>query len=102
VLDQVQEAGLDVVSLDEAVRRLRGEDERRVVCFTFDACYRDNLEYPYPLFKKRALPLTLYVPTAYPDGNGELWWIALAEIVSRACGDVLFPNGTFWRVAGGS
>jgi hypothetical protein len=71
VLDQVQEAGLDVVSLDEAVRRLRGEDERRFVCFTFDDGYRDNLEYAYHLFKKRALPPTLYVPTDYPDGNGE-------------------------------
>jgi peptidoglycan/xylan/chitin deacetylase (PgdA/CDA1 family) len=98
VLDQVQEAGLDVVSLDEAVRRLRGEDERRFVCFTFDDGYRDNLEYAYPLFKKRALPLTLYVPTDYPDGNGELWWIALAEIVSRASEIELCRNGALWRL----
>ena len=98
VLDQVQEAGLDVVSLNEAVRRLREEDERRFVCFTFDDGYRDNFEYAYPLFKKRALPLTLYVPTDYPDGNGELWWIALAEIVSRASEIELCRNGALWKL----
>lgn len=98
VLDQVQEAGLDIVSLDEAVRRLREEDERRFVCFTFDDGYRDNLEYAYPLFKKRSLPLTLYVPTDYPDGNGELWWTALAEIVARAHEIELCRNGALWRL----
>jgi len=80
VLDQVQEAGLDVLSLDEAARRLKEGDDRRFACFTFDDGYRDNLEYAYPLFKRRSLPLTLYVPTDYPDGNGELWWLALEEI----------------------
>ena len=80
MLDQVQEAGLDVLSLDEATRRLKEGDDRRFACFTFDDGYRDNLEYAYPLFKRRSLPLTLYVPTDYPDGNGELWWLALEEI----------------------
>ena len=41
MLDQVEEAGLDVVTLDEAARRLREDDERRFVCFTFDQAYRD-------------------------------------------------------------
>ncbi len=99
VLDQVEEAGLDIVSLDEAVRRLREGDERRFVCFTFDDGYRDNLEYAYPLFRKRSLPLTLYVPTDYPDGKGELWWVALEEIVARAEEIELCRNGTLWKLA---
>ncbi len=102
VLDQVQEAGLDVVSLDEAVRRLKEEDERRFVCFTFDDGYRDNLQYAYPMFKRRGIPLTLYVPTDYPDGDGELWWIALEEIVSRASEIELCRNGALWKLPAGS
>jgi peptidoglycan/xylan/chitin deacetylase (PgdA/CDA1 family) len=98
VLDQVQEAGLDVVSLDEAVRRLHEKDERRFVCFTFDDGYRDNLEYAHPLFKKRSLPLSLYLPTDYPDDKGELWWIALEEIVSRASEIELCRNGALWKL----
>ena len=98
VLDQVQEAGLDVISLDQAVQRLREGDDRRFVCFTFDGGYRDTLEYAYPLFKRRSLPLTLYVPTDYPDGTGELWWLALEEIVARADEIELCRNGALWRL----
>jgi len=98
VLDQVQEAGLDVISLDEAVQRLGDGDARRFACFTFDDGYRDNLEYALPLFQRRSLPLTLYVPTDYPDGNGELWWLALEEIVARADEIELFRNGGLWRL----
>ena len=58
MLDQVEEAGLDVVTLDEAARRLREDDERRFVCFTFDQAYRDTLRHAYPLFQQRSLPLT--------------------------------------------
>jgi peptidoglycan/xylan/chitin deacetylase (PgdA/CDA1 family) len=98
VLDQVQEAGLDVISLDQAVQRLKEGDDRRFVCFTFDDGYRDNLEHAYPLFKRRGLPLTLYVPTDYPDGTGELWWLALEEIVARADEIELCRNGALWRL----
>jgi peptidoglycan/xylan/chitin deacetylase (PgdA/CDA1 family) len=98
VLDQVQEAGLDVLSLDEAMQRLKEGDDRRFASFTFDDGYRDNLEYALPLFKRRSLPLTLYVPTDYPDGNGELWWLALEEIIARAPDVELCRNGALWRL----
>jgi len=98
VLDQVQEAGLDVVSLDEAVLRLRDGDDRRFACFTFDDGYRDNRDYALPLLKRRDLPFTLYVPTDYPDGKGELWWVALEKIVARADEIELCRNGALWRL----
>lgn len=96
VLDQVQAADLDVVSLDEAMRRLKAGEGRRFVSFTFDDGYRDNLEHAYPLFKRRSLPLTLFVPTDYPDGRGELWWLVLEEIVRRANEIELCRNGELW------
>jgi peptidoglycan/xylan/chitin deacetylase (PgdA/CDA1 family) len=98
VLDQVQDADLDVVSLDEAIQRLREGSERRFACFTFDDGYRDNLEYALPLFKERNLPLTLYVPTDYPDGNGELWWLALEEVIARVPEIELCRDGQLWRL----
>jgi peptidoglycan/xylan/chitin deacetylase (PgdA/CDA1 family) len=43
--------------------------------------------------------MTLYVPTDYPDGNGELWWLALEEIVARAQDEIeLCRDGTLWRL----
>ena len=98
LLDQVQEAGLDVVSLDDAVQRLRESDDRRFACFTFDDGYRDVAEHAWPLFKHRSLPLTLYLPTDYTDGKGELWWLALEEVVARAVEIELCRDGALWRL----
>jgi hypothetical protein len=41
----------------------------------------------------RKLPLTLYVPTDYPDGNGELWRLGLEENELELC-----RNDTLWRL----
>lgn len=98
VLDQVLEAGLDVISLDEAVQRLKQGSDRRFACFTFDDGYRDNLKYAYPIFKQRGLPLTLYVPTDYPDGHGELWWLALEEIVANQEHIEVEREGETWKL----
>jgi peptidoglycan/xylan/chitin deacetylase (PgdA/CDA1 family) len=98
MLDQVEEAGLDVVSLDEAVRRLRKDDERRFVCFTFDQAYRDLARHAYPLFRRRSLPLTVYVATDYASGWGELWWLALEDVIARAREIELCRQGGLWRL----
>ena len=98
MLDQVEEEGLDVVTLDEAARRLREDDERRFVCFTFDQAYRDTLRHAYPLFQRRSLPLTLYVATDYASGWGELWWLALEEVIARASEIELCRQGGLWRL----
>lgn len=99
VLDQVSEAGLDVITLDEAAERLASGNDKRFACFTFDDGYRDNSEHAFPLFKQRGMPFTLYVPTNYPEGNGELWWQALEDII--ACNPEaieLQREGETWRL----
>jgi peptidoglycan/xylan/chitin deacetylase (PgdA/CDA1 family) len=84
VIRYVRTAGYDVVSLDEARARLRGDsDPRRFVCFTFDDGYRDNLEVAYPIFRREGLPLAIYVPSDYADGRGDLWWLALELAIAR-------------------
>jgi peptidoglycan/xylan/chitin deacetylase (PgdA/CDA1 family) len=64
--------------MDEMHRRLiAGERGRRFVALTFDDGYRDNLEYAWPVLKRHQAPWTIYVPSDYAEGRGELWWIAL-------------------------
>ena len=29
------------------------------------------------------MPFTVYVPTAFPDGIGEAWWLALEQVIAR-------------------
>lgn len=78
-------AGYDIVSLDEAARRIcASAPGRPFACFTFDDGYRDNRDHAYPIFKRLGLPFAIYVPTDYPEGRGELWWLVLEEAVRKA------------------
>lgn len=98
VLINVREAGLDIVSLDEAHERLRsGNTERRFACFTLDDGYRDNLLTAYPVFKRHTAPFTVYIPSDFPKGKGELWWVALERIIAQNT-RIDFPSA---QVAGG-
>ncbi len=83
VLRDVKEAGLDIISLDEAhARIIEGDTSNRFASFTLDDGYRDNLEVAYPVFAKHAAPFTVYIPSDYPEGRGEIWWLALEEVIA--------------------
>lgn len=80
---QVRDAGFDIVSMDEVARRLDSPDgSRPFVAFTLDDAYRDNLLEAYPVFRRNDVPFTIYAPTDYLDGRGELWWIALERVIA--------------------
>ena len=73
VIQQVRAAGFEIVSLDEAHFRLvEGDYGRPFVCFAFDDGYRDLYEHAYPIFHRYDLPFAVYIPTDYPDGDGDL------------------------------
>lgn len=91
---RINELGFEIVSLDEALARLAAEKPGRpFVVLTFDDAYRDNLIYALPILKKRNCPFTLYVPTAFVDGVGEVWWQALEDIIAMRKGLALERGG---------
>lgn len=58
------EHNTDVVSLDEARRRMvAGENRRTAAVITFDDGYGDNCETALPLLLRRRLPFTYFVST---------------------------------------
>jgi peptidoglycan/xylan/chitin deacetylase (PgdA/CDA1 family) len=74
----------DIVSIDEVCQRtVRMPAPRRFVCLTFDGAYKDLMTSAYPVLSRHGVPFTVYVPTAFPDGVGEAWWLALEEIIAR-------------------
>ena len=82
VIRQVLDAGFDVISLDEAHFRLtEGALERPFACFTLDDGYRDNRDHAYPVFRRYGLPFTIYVPSEYASGRGDMWWLALERVI---------------------
>ncbi|MGE0023168.1 MAG: polysaccharide deacetylase family protein [Hyphomicrobium sp.] len=84
-IETVRRAGYDIVSLDEAALRLASPDASRpFACFTLDDGYRDNRDHAYPVFKRHGVPFAIYVPTAYADGEGDLWWLVLEAAIRKA------------------
>lgn len=85
VISLVKAQGYDCVSLDEAAVRLsNGNSKRPFACFTLDDGYRDNAEFAYPIFKRHNVPFTIYVPSAFADGDGDLWWLTLEAAIAKA------------------
>ena len=74
----------DIVGMDEVHRRAVSlKSPRRFVCLTFDGATRDLMTFGYPVLAKYGVPFTVYVPTAFPDGLGEAWWLALEAVIAR-------------------
>jgi peptidoglycan/xylan/chitin deacetylase (PgdA/CDA1 family) len=74
----------DIVDMDEVCRRaVIMQAPRRFVCLTFDGTYKDLITSAYPVLSRHDVPFTVYVPTAFPDGVGEAWWLALEQIIAR-------------------
>jgi peptidoglycan/xylan/chitin deacetylase (PgdA/CDA1 family) len=74
----------DIVSMDEACQRaVTLASRRRFACLTFDGGYKDLMISAYPVLSRHGVPFTIYVPTAFPDGLGEAWWLGLEQIIAK-------------------
>jgi peptidoglycan/xylan/chitin deacetylase (PgdA/CDA1 family) len=75
----------DIVSMDEVCRRATSPKlPRRFVCLTFDGATRDLMNSGYPVLARHGVQFTVYLPTAFPDGLGEAWWLALEAVIARS------------------
>lgn len=75
----------DIVSLDEAIHRLKTRNfKRRFAVFTLDDGYVDNLTQALPIFEHHDVPFTIYLNSGMPDGTSELWWLGLEQTIQRA------------------
>lgn len=65
-----------VVSMQEVLSAVeRGTYlPQRAVLITFDDAYYDFTEYAWPILKRFQLPVTIFVPTAYPDQPHRAFW----------------------------
>ncbi len=83
-LERLRDLDIDIVSLEEGLARLSSQAKGRpFVVLTFDDAYRDNLHFALPILQEFRAPFTLYVPTAFPDGVGQVWWQAIEDIIAR-------------------
>jgi len=73
--------GIDIVTIDDVVRRLEGASARPFVCFTFDDGFKDNLTTVLPIFARHNAPFTVFVTTCFIERMIDNWWTGLAEIL---------------------
>lgn len=87
----------DVISMVEllAVFAAGASLPRRAVLVTFDDGYRDFAVHAWPILRHHRLPVTLFLPTAYPDRpERAFWWDRLyAALRGSSCSTVDAPMG---------
>lgn len=85
VITNVRARGYEIVSLDEACRRLAAPANLPpFACFTFDDAARDILVNAYPVLKRNNCPFAVYAATAFNDGEGDAWWLVLEEVLRNS------------------
>ncbi|OAF17914.1 polysaccharide deacetylase family protein [Bradyrhizobium neotropicale] len=74
----------DFLGMDDVCRRaVTLPEKRRFVALTFDGAGKDLINFACPVLARHGVPFTVYVPTAFPDGVGEAWWLALEQMIAR-------------------
>lgn len=84
LLDQLQNAGFQFISLDELSGILL--TQRKVpefIVITFDDGYADNFTAAYPILKERNIPFSIYVTTSFPDEKAVIWWYILEDMINQ-------------------
>jgi peptidoglycan/xylan/chitin deacetylase (PgdA/CDA1 family) len=84
MLRKLKRWNYDVVGIDEACHRAgQPMAARRFVCLTFDGGTRDLVLHGHPVLTRHKAPFAVYLPTAFPDGLGDAWWLALEAVIAR-------------------
>lgn len=84
LLKSTKQRGIDVISLDECLRRIASKDFSPFLCLTFDDGYRDNYEVAYPVLLKHRAPATIFLATALLDRTSPMWWHPLEQAISAS------------------
>jgi peptidoglycan/xylan/chitin deacetylase (PgdA/CDA1 family) len=74
---------LSLETLLEVRAGLRSLPERAVMV-TFDDGYSDFADHAWPIMRRHGVPVTLFVPTAFPGRtDAEFWWDRVARAFQR-------------------
>jgi peptidoglycan/xylan/chitin deacetylase (PgdA/CDA1 family) len=77
-----------------AARRTGRPVPRRAVHVTFDDAYSDFAEHAWPTLRRCGVPVTLFVPTAYPDRSERGFWWDRLHVALTSTGKASVNVGT--------
>jgi len=81
-LGVVRRLGFELVTLDEARRRLV-EGGARFAALTFDDGYRDTRNDALPVLERHGAPFTVFFTPGFIERTARLWWLELEEALRR-------------------
>ncbi|MCZ7480864.1 polysaccharide deacetylase family protein [Rhizobium rhizogenes] len=89
------ECGLVPVHLHDLPALLANNNESRSFCaFTLDDGYRNNAVYAAPVFRKYAVPYTIFITPGFVERTRSLWWETAAALTQKAASfDFDFGSG---------
>ncbi len=84
LLLRLKAQGYRIVSLDEAVKRIRsgGQFSEAFVALTFDDGYRDTADIALPVLERHEAPFTVFVTTGFADRTARMWWVEMEEAIA--------------------
>lgn len=85
-IEALKAEGLAIVGLDEVLEAIASPVVRkgRVAALTFDDGYIDNRVHALPVLEAHDAQATIFMPSDYPQGRGELWWVAVERMIRQA------------------
>lgn len=100
ILTHLKKKGTEIVTLGEAITRLKSSSPKPFVCFTFDDGYKDNLTVALPIFARHNAPFTVFVTTCMIDRSIDHWWSGLSELIKSHDTVEVEEIGTRFETAG--
>jgi peptidoglycan/xylan/chitin deacetylase (PgdA/CDA1 family) len=83
-LAHMRARGIDLVSMDEAARRVENVASPFFVALTFDDGFRDTLDVALPILRRHGAPATVYCVPGFANRSAPLWWVDLEEAILRS------------------
>lgn len=92
----LREKNIDIVTLNEALRRLQADDPRRFAVITCDDGYADNFVHMLPIMEKFNAPFTVHVTTHWITREFSYWSGGLVRLFrERDVVEIEPMNGRF-------
>lgn len=84
-IEAALECGLVPVHLHDLPGLLADNSEGSAFCaFTLDDGYRNNAEYAAPIFRKYAVPYTIFITPGFVERTRSVWWETTAALTQKA------------------
>ena len=94
VIGHVRAQGIEFVTMDEAVERVRSSDQNRFAVLTFDDGYHDTFRHALPILQRLPTPATVFITPGFADRTAPLWWLDLEAAIAQSDQIQWYEDGT--------